>query len=115
MRNLDSSEAENKRGGAETNRHVKAEMEHFRGGGGEAIGGRTGGPAYTETDPAPLGFVGSSGACGDRSSLYCLFIQIFKFLLVATLLTILGVFAFGLLRGLSVSAALNGVRNTFCK
>ncbi len=99
----------------ETKPNAKAEMEHFRGGGGEAIGGRTGGPAYTETDPAPLGFVGSSGACSDRSSLYCLFIQIFRFLLVATLLTILGVFGFQLLRGRSVSAALNGVRNVFGK
>ena len=91
------------------------EPENFRGGGGEAIGGRTGGPAYTETDPAPLGFVGTTGACADRSSMYCLFIQIFKFLLVATVLTIVGVFAFGLLRGRSVAGALNGVRNTVGK
>lgn len=91
------------------------EPENFRGGGGEAIGGRTGGPAYTETDPAPLGFVGSSGACADRGSLYCVFVEIFKFLLIATVLTILGVFAVGLLSGKSVNGALNSVRNAFSK
>lgn len=87
------------------------EPENFRGGGGEAVGGRTAGEA---NDPT-LGFVGSSGACADRSSLYCLFVEIFKFLLIATVLTILGVFAFGLLSGKSVNGALNSVRNAFSK
>ena len=89
-------------------------MESFRGGGGEAIGGRTGGPAYTEADPAPIGFTGTSGICTDRSGLYCLLIDIFKFLLVATTLTIVAVFAFGLARsGGSVARGLNSVRRIF--
>jgi hypothetical protein len=88
-------------------------MESFRGGGGEAIGGRTGGPAYTSVDPAPLGFTGSTGACGDRSGLYCLLIDIFKFLLVATTLTVVAVFVFGLVRGGSVIRGLNSVRRIF--
>jgi hypothetical protein len=87
------------------------EPENFRGGGGEAIGGRTAGEA---NDPT-LGFVGTSGACSDRSSLYCLFVEIFKFLLIATVLTILGIFAVGLLQGKNVGASLNFVRNTFSK
>jgi hypothetical protein len=90
-------------------------MESFRGGGGEAIGGRTGGPAYTETDPAPIGFTGSSGSCGDRSGLYCLFIDILRFLLVATVLTVIGVFAFGFAKSGSVNAGLNRVRLIFGK
>jgi hypothetical protein len=87
------------------------EPENFRGGGGEAVGGRTAGEA---NDPT-LGFVGSSGACADRSSLYCLFVEIFKFLLIATVLTVLGIFAVGMLQGKSVGASLNFVRNTFSK
>lgn len=87
-------------------------MESFRG--GEAIGGRTGGPAYTDTDPAPLGFTGTTGACADRSGLYCLLIDIFKFLLVATTLTIIAVFAFGMAQGGgSVARGLNSVRRIF--
>ena len=89
------------------------EPENFRGGGGEAIGGRTGGPAYTETDPAPIGFTGSSGSCADRSNLYCLFITIFKFILIASVITIIGVFAIGTLAGGSVNKGLNYVRNIF--
>ena len=90
-------------------------MESFRGGGGEAIGGRTGGPAYTETDPAPIGFTGSSGSCADRSGLYCLFIDILKFLLFAAVVTTLGVFLLGFARQGKVSAGLNNLRNIFAK
>jgi hypothetical protein len=91
------------------------EPESFRGGGGEAIGGRTGGPAYTDVDPAPLGFTGTSGACADRGSLYCMFITLFRFLLLAVALTILGVFVLGVARGGSVEAGLNRVRSIFGK
>ena len=91
-------------------------MESFRGGGGVGISERTGGSgtAYQSVDPAPLGFTGTSGACTDRSGLYCLLIDIFKFLLVATTLTIVAVFAFGLARsGGSVARGLNSVRRIF--
>lgn len=97
------------------------EPESFRGGGGggEAIGGRTGGPAYTETDPAPLGFNGSSKPEGtpssDRSGLYSLFMEVFKFLLLATVATILGVFALGFIKGRTVNAGLNALKNVFAK
>ena len=95
------------------------EPESFRGGGGEAIGGRTGGPAYTETDPAPLGFVGSSEpesvSSGDPSGLVNLFMEVFKFLLLATVVTILGVFALGFVKGRSVNAGLNALKNIFTK
>ena len=86
-------------------------MESFRGGGGEAIGGHTAGEA---NDPT-LGFVGTSGACADRSNLYCMFIAIFKFLLLATIVTIVGVFALGMLEGRNLNAGLNKVRNVFGK
>lgn len=86
-------------------------MESFRGGGGEAIGGRTAGEA---NDPT-LGFSGSSGACADRSGLYCLLIDIFKFLLFATLLTIVIVFSYNVGRRGSVAAGLNSVRSIFGK
>jgi hypothetical protein len=86
------------------------EPESFRGGGGEAIGsGHTAGEA---NDPT-LGFTGTSGACADRSSLYCLFISIFKFLLVAVALTLLLVFLVGFVPSRSVNAGLNKVRNIF--
>jgi len=88
-------------------------MESFRGGGGEAIGGRTGGPAYTETDPAPLGFTGTTGSCADRSGLYCLLIDILKFVLFAATLTVVTVFAFRLATGGSVTQGLNSVRRIF--
>jgi hypothetical protein len=91
-------------------------MESFRGGfGGEGISEHTGGSgtAYQSVDPAPLGFTGTSGSCADRSGLYCLLIDIFKFLLVATTLTIVAVFAFGLARGGSVIRGLNNVRRIF--
>jgi hypothetical protein len=96
------------------------EPESFRGGGGggEAIGGRTGGPAYTETDPAPLGFTGSSkpeDISVDRSNLYHLFMEVFKFLLLATVVTILGVFALGFIKGRTVNAGLNALKNVFAK
>ena len=91
------------------------EPENFRGGGGEAIGGRTGGPAYTETDPAPIGFTGSSSVYADHGSLYYMFITVFRFLLLAAALTILGVFVLGVARGGSAEAGLNRVRNVFGK
>jgi hypothetical protein len=87
------------------------EMESFRGGGGESIGGRTAGEA---NDPT-LGFTGSSGNCADRSGLYCLFIDILKFLLFASVLTTIGVFLLGFARQGKVSAGLNNLRNIFAK
>ena len=90
-------------------------MEPFRGGGGEAIGGRTAGPANTQDSGAPLDFVGSSGNCADRSNLYCMFIFLFKFLFVATLLTMVGLFVAGALRGGSAQSGINYVRNVFGK
>jgi hypothetical protein len=85
------------------------EPESFRGGGGESVGGRTAGEA---NDPT-LGFVGTSGACADRSGLYCLFVSIFQFLLLATVVTIVGVFLLGVVSGRSVNAGLNKVRTIF--
>ncbi len=92
-------------------------MESFRGGGGVGISERTGGSgtAYQSVDPAPLGFTGTSGACTDRSGIYCLLIDIFKFLLFATLLTIVVVFAYSVGRHGSVTAGLNSVRRIFGK
>ena len=83
-------------------------MESFRGG----LGGGSG-TAYQSVDPAPLGFTGTTGACADRSGLYCLLIDIFKFLIFATLLTIVVVFAFNVGRRGSVTAGLNSVRRIF--
>ena len=89
------------------------ETENFRGGGGEAIGGRTGGPAYTEVDPAPLGFKGSSDDCRDRGDLYCLFISVFKYLLVAVILAIGSAFAIETLRSGSTQAGYKSLKAIF--
>jgi hypothetical protein len=92
-------------------------MESFRGGGGEGISEHTGGSgtAYQSVDPAPLGFTGTTGVCADRSGLYCLLIDIFKFLLFATLLTIVIVFSYSVGRRGSIAAGLNSVRSIFGK
>ena len=89
------------------------EFENFRGGGGEAIGGRTGGPAYTEVDPAPLGFKGSSDDCSDRSSLYCLFISVFKYLLLAVILAIGSAFAIETFRAGSAKVGYRSLKAIF--
>ena len=89
------------------------EPENFRGGGGEAIGGRTGGPAYTEADPAPLGFQGSTEDCRDRSSLYCLFISVFKYLFLAVILAIGSAFAIETYRSGSAKAGYKSLKGIF--
>jgi hypothetical protein len=89
------------------------EPENFRGGGGEAIGGRTGGPAYTDVDPAPLGFTGTSDDCRDRSSLYCMFIVVFKYLFVAVVLAIGSAFVIEAWRGGSARAGAKAVATIF--
>jgi hypothetical protein len=90
------------------------EPENFRGGGGgEAIGGRTGGPAYTSVDPAPLGFKGSSDDCRDRSSLYCLFIIVFKYLFVAVIFAIGSAFVVETYRRGSAQAGAKAVATIF--
>jgi hypothetical protein len=89
------------------------EPENFRGGGGEAIGGRTGGPAYTSVDPAPLGFKGSSDDCRDRSDLYCLFISVFKYLFLAVLIAIGSAFAVETFRSGSTQAGYRSLKAIF--
>jgi hypothetical protein len=56
-----------------------------------------------------------SGICADRSNLFCLFIEIFKFLILATIITIIIVFMSGIYEGNNIDTGLNKLRNVFGK
>lgn len=80
-------------------------MESFRGGGGEAIGGRTAGPANTQDSGADI-----VGFANPVNGLVSVFVSILQFILLAAVAITLAVFIYGSARGRSFTAGLNSIR-----
>ena len=82
------------------------EPENFRGGGGEAIGGRTAGPSNTELGGSPI----AAGFANPADGLVAVLAGIIRFVLIAAVAITLATFIYGAAKERSFAAGFKGVK-----